>query len=202
MDNNSLAEQYLADAIDTFRAYKKLAENALDQITDAEYFISIDEESNSIAVIMKHIAGNLISRWTDFLTSDGEKPYRNRDEEFVIGPGMTTAELKAYWERGWTTIFNELEALQPSDFDRTITIRGKEHAIVEAINRQLTHYAYHIGQIVFLAKHYRSTEWKSLSVPRNRSAEFNAYLATTGCEPMKKEAQFEEVMKFASKDDH
>jgi hypothetical protein len=172
----NLPQLYLDDIRASFRAYKKLAEKALAQIRDEEYFVILDEESNSIAVIMKHLAGNMISRWTDFLTTDGEKPDRNRDQEFVIAAGITKDEMFAYWEQGWSCLLNTVESLQPVDLDKKIFIRGKAHSVVQAINRQMTHYAYHIGQIVFLAKHIRSTEWKSLSVPRNRSAGFNEYL--------------------------
>lgn len=186
--------QYLADALTTFRAYKELAAKALSQTTDAELFTTLDEESNSIAVIMKHLAGNMISRWTDFLTSDGEKPDRNRDLEFVIEANTTRDELTAYWERGWQALFFALESLRSDDFSRKIRIRGEEHTIVQAINRQLTHYVYHIGQIVFLAKHFRSHEWQSLSVPRNRSTEFNEYLAT---KQGATEHRMEEAAKFA-----
>lgn len=146
---------------------------------------------------MKHIAGNTLSRFTDFLTSDGEKPDRQRDLEFVIDPQTTTADLLAYWERGWSCLFNALEPLQAGDFERKVTIRGQEHTIVQAINRQMTHYASHIGQIVFLAKHFRSADWKSLSVPRNRSTEFNAYLKRNAG-PADKEQQLDTVMKFAN----
>ncbi len=176
----SITRHYLADAISSFRAYKGLAEKALAQVNDEELFITLDEEGNSLAVIMKHIAGNMISRWTDFLTTDGEKPERNRDMEFVIEPGMTRDQVMAYWERGWREVFAALEPLSPEDFKKKVTIRGQEHTIVEAINRQMTHYAYHIGQIVFLAKHFRSSEWKSLSIPRNRSQDFNKYLENKG----------------------
>jgi hypothetical protein len=176
MMNSSLAQHYLADALRTFREYKALAEKAFAQVADEEFLLAIDEEANSIGVIVKHMAGNMISRWTDFLSTDGEKPSRHRDMEFVITDGTTRAELAAYWERGWSCVFAALEPLAPEDFDRKVLIRGEEHSIIEAINRQLTHYAYHTGQIVFLAKHLRSVEWKSLSIPRNRSAEFNAYL--------------------------
>ena len=172
----SFEQHYLTDSLASFRAYKKLAEKAVAQVADAEFFVTLDEESNSIAVIMKHMAGNMISRWTDFLTSDGEKPDRNRDLEFVIEPKATKAEALAYWEKGWACAFQALESLQPDDFARKVLIRGEEHTIVQAINRQMTHYAYHIGQIVFLAKHFRSSEWTSLSIPRNRSAVFNEYL--------------------------
>ena len=192
----SLAKQYLSDALASFRAYKKLAEKALAQIKDEEYFVTLDEESNSIAVIMKHIAGNMLSRWTDFLTTDGEKPDRHRDMEFVIEPQTTKEDLLAYWERGWACLFNALEPLTEEDFDRKVWIRGEEHTIVQAINRQLTHYEYHIGQIVFLAKHFRSAEWQSLSIPRNRSAEFNAYLAGKTGEQPGTEHRFDAVASF------
>lgn len=176
MSDESITEHYLNDIRASFSAYKKLAEKALAQIKDEEYFVTLDAESNSIAIIMKHMAGNMISRWTDFLTTDGEKPDRNRDMEFVIDPEATKASLVTYWGRGWACLFEALESLQPEDFGRKVFIRGEEHTIVQAINRQMTHYAYHTGQIVFLAKHFRSNEWKSLSVPKNRSAGFNEYL--------------------------
>ena len=163
---------YHADALRSFRNYKKLGERAIEQVSDEEFFTAIDEESNSIALIVKHIAGNLRSRWTDFLTTDGEKPDRDRDTEFEL-IGDTRDGLMKFWSDGWQILFDSLEPLTPEDFKRTITIRGEPHSVVEAINRQLTHYAYHVGQIVFLAKHFRSTEWKTLSVPKNKSAAFN-----------------------------
>jgi hypothetical protein len=175
--DDSLAKHYLEDALSNFRAYKKLAEKALEQASDEEFFVSLDEEGNSLAVIVKHMVGNMLSRWTDFLTTDGEKPDRNRDLEFVITPETTRAELIAEWERGWNCVFNAIESLQPEDLMKTVLIRGEAHTVVNAINRQMTHYGYHIGQIVFLAKHFKSTGWQSLSIPRNRSVEFNAYLA-------------------------
>lgn len=169
-------ENYQSDAIRSFHSYKKLAERALDQLSDDEFFTQIDPESNSIAIIVKHIAGNLNSRWSDFLTSDGEKPDRNRDTEFEVIHD-TRDSLMQFWETGWQTLFDSIEPLNENDLARTVTIRSEPHTVVEAINRQLTHYAYHVGQIVFLAKHLRSYDWKALSVPRNRSAEFNLYLA-------------------------
>jgi hypothetical protein len=175
--NEALAKHYLDDSISSFRAYKKLAEKALDQLSDDEFFITLDEEGNSIAVIMKHMAGNMFSRWTDFLTSDGEKPDRNRDLEFVIEPGAGKKDVVDYWQRGWQCVFDALEPLGTEDLGRKVLIRGEEHTVIQAINRQMMHYANHIGQIVFLAKHFRSSEWNSLSIPRNRSAEFNAELA-------------------------
>ncbi|MGH9967485.1 MAG: DUF1572 family protein [Pyrinomonadaceae bacterium] len=177
---SQINQHYLDDAIDNFRSYKKLAEKALDQITDDEFFVTIDQESNSIAVIMKHIAGNMLSRWTDFLTTDGEKPDRNRDMEFVIEPQTTRADMMAYWEKGWQCTLETISALRPEDLQRKVTIRGEEHTVVRALNRQLAHYPYHIGQIVFLAKHFRSADWKSLSIPKNKSAEFNKHLKEKG----------------------
>ncbi len=171
----NVIENYLSDAIASFRSYKKLAEKALEQVPDEEFFWSLDSESNSVAIIVKHIAGNQRSRWKDFLTTDGEKPDRNRDMEFELFD-ETREFIMAGWESGWTTLFSALENLSPGDFSKTITIRGEPHTVVEAINRQLTHYAYHIGQITFLAKHFRTKEWKTLSVPRNKSQEFNEFL--------------------------
>ena len=195
MNSNPLAN-YHADALSSFRNYKKLAERAIEQVSDEEFFAAIDEEANSIAVIVKHIAGNLRSRWSDFLTSDGEKPDRNRDTEFELIDD-TRESLMKFWEDGWQTLFDAIEPLTPDDFSRTITIRGEPHTVVEAINRQLTHYSYHIGQIVFLAKHFRSSEWKTLSVPKNRSAEFNQYLA----EKMPTRKGLERGMEFADSEE-
>lgn len=195
--NESLATHYLQDSIASLRAYKKLAEKALDQLNDEEFFVTLDEESNSVAVIMKHMAGNMLSRWTDFLTSDGEKPNRNRDMEFVIDSDNSKQALLDYWQRGWQCVFAALEPLSGDDLGKKVKIRGEEHTVIQAINRQLMHYANHIGQIVFLAKHFRSTEWKSLSVPRNRSAEFNTYL-TANPGVANKEKQLDAVMDFAN----
>ncbi|HMO79778.1 MAG TPA: DUF1572 family protein [Pyrinomonadaceae bacterium] len=173
---SDLAEIYKRDASDSFLGYKKLAERALEQVSDEEFFLQIDDESNSLAVIVKHIAGNQHSRWRDFLTTDGEKASRDRDQEFEI-TDETRETLMDYWETGWQTLFDAIEPLTEEDLEKTVTIRGEPHSVVEAINRQLTHYSYHIGQIVFLAKHLRSSEWKTLSVPRDRSAEFNQFLS-------------------------
>lgn len=169
-------DNYRDDAIQSFRNYKKLAERAIEQVSDEEFFAAIDEEANSIAVLVKHIAGNLRSRWTDFLTSDGEKPDRYRDTEFEL-IADTRESLMSAWEKGWATLFDAIEPLTEADLDTSVLIRGEPHTIVEAMNRQLTHYSYHVGQIVMLAKHFRSSGWKTLSVPKNRSAEFNRYLA-------------------------
>src|SRR6266571_4280533 len=174
--DESIGQHYLDDALYTFRYYKQLAERAFAQINDEDFFRTIDDESNSIAVNMKHIAGNMISRWTDFLTTDGEKPERNRDIEFVMLPETTKDEMLAYWEQGWERVFDAIRPLTPDDLMRTVTIRGKDHTVIQAIDRQLAHYAYHVGQIVYLAKHFKSSDWKFLSVPKNKSPEFNAKL--------------------------
>ena len=176
MTTQSLGQHYLEDALRTFRNYKTLAERALAQISDEDFFRTIDEESNSIAINIKHMAGNMLSRWTDFLTTDGEKLERNRDMEFVMLPETTKEEMLAYWEKGWKVTLEAIESLTPDDLMRTITIRGQDHTVVQAIDRQMAHYAYHVGQIVYLAKHFKSSEWKSLSVPKNKSAELNAKL--------------------------
>jgi hypothetical protein len=163
---------YLEDALSVFGYYKKLAEGAMAQVSDEQLTELIDSESNSIAVIAKHMYGNMRSRWTDFLTTDGEKPDRDRDSEFVE-PATTRAELMKAWEEGWACLFGALEPLTEADLNRTITIRSEPHSVMQAINRQVSHYAYHVGQMVMLAKHFQSDGWKSLSVPRNRSADFN-----------------------------
>lgn len=172
----AILKNYLSDAIGSFRNYKKMAERAMEQVSDEEFFELIDAEANSVAVIVKHIAGNLHSRWTDFLTTDGEKETRRRDTEFELIDD-TREGLLLFWETGWQTLFDAIGPLGPEDLARTITIRDEPHTVVEAINRQMTHYAYHTGQIVLLAKHFRSAGWQTLSVPKNRSAEFNKYLA-------------------------
>jgi hypothetical protein len=176
MTTQSLGEHYLEDALKTFREYKKLAERAFAQIGDEDFFRRVDDESNSIAIIVKHLAGNMLSRWTDFLTTDGEKPERNRDLEFVMLPDTTRDQMIAYWETGWRVTFDAIEPLTADDLMRTIRIRGQDHTVVQAINRQIAHYANHVGQIVLLAKHFKSSDWQSLSVPKNKSAEFNARL--------------------------
>jgi uncharacterized damage-inducible protein DinB len=174
--DDKLGQHYLDDALHRFRDYKKLAERAFAQISDEEFFATLDSVSNSIAVNMKHMAGNMLSRWADFLTTDGEKPDRERDMEFVILPETGKPELLAYWEKGWQCVFAAVEPLGSDDLLRIVLIRGQEHTVMQAINRQIAHYAYHTGQIVYLAKHLKSSEWQSLSVPRNKSAAFNAHL--------------------------
>jgi hypothetical protein len=199
MSDQSLAQHYLDDALQTFRDYKKLAERAFAQIGDEDLFRTLDEETNSIAVNIKHMAGNMLSRWTDFLTTDGEKPNRDRDMEFEMLPGTTRDDMLAYWEKGWKCVFDAVEPLTPEDLMRTIVIRGQKHTVLQAINRQIAHYAYHTGQIVYLAKHFKSTEWQSLSVPRNKSAEFNAHLEKKLSESSDtpRENRLDEVIAFA-----
>lgn len=172
----NIVENFLIESINAFRNYKNLAEKSFAQVSDEEFFKTIDAESNSIATIAKHIAGNLRSRWTQFLTTDGEKPDRNRDAEFAAENGARES-LMQFWETGWRALFDSLESLKAEDLSKIVKIRGEDHTVVKAINRALAHAAYHVGQIVFLAKHFRSSEWKTLSIPRNKSAEFNEHLA-------------------------
>ena len=171
-----LTTSYLRDSLTLFRYYKKLAVRAMEQVPDEQLSAVLDGEMNSIAIIVKHMAGNMRSRWTDFLTSDGEKPDRNRDTEFE-NPPATRAALMSSWQEGWNSVFAALEPLSDSDMDRTVTIRGEAHSVMQAINRQIAHYAYHCGQIVFLAKHLQARQWKSLSVPRGKSEVFNQRVA-------------------------
>jgi len=166
-------DSYLKDSLSLFAYYKKLGENAIAQCPDDGLFRLLDEESNSIAIVVKHMAGNMRSRWTDFLTSDGEKPDRNRDTEFEAPP-KTRAELLDLWDAGWKVVFTALEPLGDSDLTRTVKIRGEEHSVMQAINRQIAHYSYHVGQIAYLAKHFAGAGWKALTVPKNRSREFTA----------------------------
>ncbi len=173
---DKIITNYHSDAIQSFRNYKKMAERAMEQVSDEEFFALIDAEANSIAIIVKHIAGNLHSRWRDFLTTDGEKADRHRDTEFEMIADKRES-LMQFWETGWQTLFDNVEPLTAEDFSRTVPIRGEAHTIAEALNRQMMHYALHIGQIVLLAKHFKSADWKTLSVPKNRSAEFNQFLA-------------------------
>ena len=170
---HQFSTSYLQDSLFLFHYYKKLAEGAMEQVTDDQLFVRLDDEMNSIGLIIKHMAGNMRSRWTDFLTTDGEKPDRNRDTEFVEPP-KTRPALMQTWNEGWQRVFDALEPLTDADLERKVSIRGEPHSVMQAINRQIAHYAYHCGQIVFLAKHFRASEWTTLSVPRNKSAEFNA----------------------------
>ena len=163
------AASFLEESLRTLRGYKRLAEDAFAQLTDDDFFRHIDPEANSIAMLVKHVSGNMRSRWTDFLTSDGEKPNRHRDHEFIIEPGTTRGQVMTWWEAGWKCVFDAIGALKPDDLGRTVYIAGKEHTVLQAITRQVTHYASHIGQIVLLAKHFRGAQWKSLSIPRGQS---------------------------------
>jgi Protein of unknown function (DUF1572) len=171
---------YLEDAVRQFHGQKKLAEKALAQVTDEDFFRKPDPESNSVALIVKHLAGNMRSRWTDFLTSDGEKADRRRDSEFEMEGGDTRADLMRRWNEGWRVTFTAVEALTPADLVRSVLIRDEPHLVLKAINRQLTHYAHHIGQIVFLAKHLAGPRWKTLSIPRGKSEEVNAAMKVRG----------------------
>lgn len=165
-----VAAAYLTESIKCFRAYKKLGEGALAQVRDDEWSRLIDPEANSIALVVKHMAGNMRSRWTDFLTSDGEKPDRNRDQEFIQDATVNRERVMEWWEAGWKHVFDAMESLKPEDLGSKVYIRGQEHTVLQAINRQIAHYSYHVGQIVLLAKHYRGPEWKSLSIPKGQSA--------------------------------
>ena len=167
---------YVKDSTDLFRYYKKLGERAMAQCPDEALSATLDAESNSIAILVKHMAGNMRSRWTDFLTSDGEKPDRNRDTEFEDAP-RTRAALMELWERGWKHVFDALTPLRDEDLIRKITIRTEPHSVMQAINRQMAHYSYHVGQIVFLAKHLAGNKWQALTIPKRKSSEFNARVA-------------------------
>ena len=155
------------------RGHKRMAEGAIAQLKDEDLLVAIDPESNSVAVLVKHISGNMRSRFTDFLTSDGEKPDRHRDQEFKLSGKTTREDLMRWWEEGWACMFAALDSLTPDDLMRTVYIRQEAHTVTQALNRALAHYAFHIGQIVFLAKHLCSNEWKTLSVPRGKSEEYN-----------------------------
>lgn len=166
------AAHYLEEARRQMRGHKRMGEAAMSQLRDQDFFVTLDSEANSIAILVKHLAGNMRSRFTDFLTSDGEKPDRFRDREFALTSSTTRAEVTQWWDEGWACVFSAIDPLKPEDVMRTVTIRGEPHTVLQAINRQIAHYAQHIGQIVFLAKHFRSSEWKTLSIPRGKSEEF------------------------------
>jgi uncharacterized protein DUF1572 len=174
---HQLTTSYLRDSIELFRHYKRMGDRAIEQCPEDKLCVEIDPVSNSIAVIVKHMAGNMVSRWTDFLTSDGEKPSRDRDGEFEVA-GATREDVVAMWERGWKSVFDALEPLTEEDLTRTVTIRTEPHSVMQAINRQTAHYSYHIGQIVFLARHFAGQDWKTLSIPKKGSKEFNERVAT------------------------
>lgn len=173
---NEFSTSYVKDSLAIFRQYKRFADRAIEQINDEQLYATLDPESNSIAIIMKHVAGNMRSRWTDFLTSDGEKPTRNRDGEFDAPP-QTRAEVVGLWESGWKCAFDALAALTDENLAQTVYIRTEPHSVLQAIHRNLAHSVYHVGQIVFLAKHFAGEKWTTLTIPRNRSADFNARVA-------------------------
>jgi hypothetical protein len=176
---HQLTTSYVKDSASIFRQYKRLGDRAMAQCPDEGLFVMLDAESNSIAIIVKHMAGNMRSRWRDFLTTDGEKPDRNRDTEFEAPP-KTRAELMAMWEGGWKYVFDALAPLTEADLARTVMIRSEPHSVMQAINRQVAHYAHHVGQIVFLAKHFATKagkKWETLSVPRGQSKQVTAEVA-------------------------
>jgi len=168
-------ESYVQEVVRELRRLRKLAEKAMAQLSDKQYFATFGAEDNSAAVIVKHMAGNMKSRWRDFMTADGEKPDRDRDGEFEIRDGDTRERLMQQWQEGWESVFRELEPLQVADLGRTVTIRGEPFTVLQAINRHLPHYAYHVGQIVYVAKQQVGSAWKSLSIPRGKSGDFNRH---------------------------
>ena len=169
-----IASLYLDEIRRQLRGHKRMAESAMAQLEDKDFFATIDPEANSIAVLVKHIAGNARSRFTDFLTTDGEKPDRFRDQEFEMSASTTREEVMRWWEEGWSTVFSTLDSLKAEDVSRIVTIRQEPHTVMQALNRALAHYAQHIGQIVFLSKHLRSSQWQTLSIPRGKSEEYKA----------------------------
>lgn len=171
--SEDIGAHYLEDVLLQLRKQKQLAERAMDQLGDEDLFFTLDPQSNSIALLVKHMTGNMRSRWTDFLTSDGEKPDRARDTEFEMDADTSRERVMAWWEDGWSRVFAAIEALTPADLLRTVTVRGEAHTVLEAIDRQLTHYANHVGQIVFIAKHRRGGDWRSLSIPRGQSQTYD-----------------------------
>jgi hypothetical protein len=168
----NLGTAMLEGSTASFRANKGWPDKAIDQLDDTKLRMSLTESTNSIAVIMKHVAGNLLSRWTDFLTTDGEKPWRNRDNEFVDS-FSGREELLAYWERGWNRLFDTLQALRPDDLLKTVTIRGEPHSVPLAIERSLAHYGYHVGQIVMIARILAGDQWQTITIPRGGSQSYN-----------------------------
>jgi hypothetical protein len=167
-----LTAYYLEEIKRQFRGHQRMGEKALAQLEEQDFFVSLDPESNSIAALVKHISGNARSRFTDFLTTDGEKPDRFRDQEFEIPEKTTREEVMHWWEQGWSYVFSAADSLKPEDIVRTVTIRQEPHTVMQALNRALAHYAQHIGQIVFLAKHLRSSQWRTLSIPRGKSEDY------------------------------
>jgi hypothetical protein len=176
----TVSEDFLRSAKRQFLYYKTLGEKAIEQLEPEQLFVALNEDTNSIAVIVKHLHGNMLSRWTDFLTTDGEKETRNRDGEFEesastpLSVAKDKEELMKKWAEGWDCLFNTLESLKPEDLTTIVYIRNEGHTALEAINRQLAHYPYHVGQIVFYAKLLKKSEWNSLSIPKNKSKDYNS----------------------------
>jgi hypothetical protein len=175
---DSLGTAVLQDTLLTFQRQKELAERALAQVTDDDFFRTIDAEANSIAILVKHVGGNLVSRWADFLTTDGEKPTRNRDGEFIVDANAERAAIMSLWDAGWLALSSAFSQLRPGDLMATVTIRGEGMTALAAMHRGLAHISQHVGQIVLLAKHYRSAEWKTLSIPRGQSGNWQAGTST------------------------
>ena len=171
--NEQIGQHYLADIVRQLEKLRRLAEDAVRQVKDDQFFLALDPDSNSIALIVKHVAGNMRSRWRDFLTTDGEKPDRHRDREFELEATDTRAALMQRWEEGWGYALGTIRALRPDDLQKTVTVRGEPHVVLEAINRQVAHYAYHVGQVVYVAKHLAGPSWKTLSIPRGRSRDYD-----------------------------
>ena len=168
-----IGQHYLTDIIRQLEKLRRMADDAVRQVDDDQFFLGPDPESNSIGLIVKHLAGNMRSRWHDFLTTDGEKPDRQRDREFEFEPSDTRPILMQRWDEGWTYVLSAIRALNSDDLQRTVTVRGESHTVLEAINRQVAHYAYHVGQVVYLAKHWAGPSWRTLSIPRGRSRDFD-----------------------------
>ncbi|MCM3799346.1 DUF1572 domain-containing protein [Caldibacillus thermoamylovorans] len=167
----NIGNVYLRVVIERFKSVKTLGDKTIELLSEKDIHWTYNQESNSVAVIVKHLSGNMISRWTDFLTSDGEKENRNRDEEF-IDDISSKSELMRVWEKGWNVLIDTLTGLKEEDLLKTIKIRGEKHFVLEAIERQMTHYAYHVGQIVYIGKQLKDSEWKTLSIPRGKSEDY------------------------------
>jgi|SRR5271166_3695911 len=176
------SKHYLEEARRQLRGHKRMGDGAMSQLRDEDFFVTLDPEANSVAILVKHLAGNMRSRFTDFLNSDGERPDRFRDREFELSSATTRAQVMQWWEEGWACVFSAIDPLKPEDVMRLVTIRGEPHTVLQAINRQIAHYAAHIGQIVFLAKHLRSSDWKTLTIPRGKSEDYKT-VAPKGHKP-------------------
>jgi len=173
----SLGQAYLQSVIKRFQGYKELGDKAFAQLEEKDFHFSPNEQSNSIAVIIQHISGNMLSRWTNFLTEDGEKSWRERDQEFSYDPRFLTREqLIGYWDQGWACLFDSLQSLKEEDLLKTVTIRSEPLVVVDAINRQLAHYPHHVGQIIYAGKLIKGAAWGNLSIPKNQSQQFNQHM--------------------------